>query len=302
MLLTLPLVRVFMWLIGRQTGLRARERWQALSLLATHFLDVVRGLPTLRAFNRGEAQVARIARGKRRVPARDDGDVARRVPVGGGPRARGHARDRARRRHGRRAPRRRGIGFEPALTVLVLAPELYLPLRNLAAQFHASADGVAVAERLLGLIERAARPPAVDAGRHRARARAGPVRATSRSPTRPAAALVLDDVDFELAPGRDGRARRRERRRARARSRRCCSGSREPTAGGSPSAASTSPPATPRPGGSQLAWVPQRPTLFRGTVADNIRLGDPARRRRGAVREAAARAGADAFVAGLPDG
>ena len=34
-----------------------------------------------------------------------------------------------------------GIGFEPALTILVLAPELYLPLRNLAAQFHASADG-----------------------------------------------------------------------------------------------------------------------------------------------------------------
>ena len=36
------------------------------------------------------------------------------------------------------------IGFEPALTVLVLAPELYLPLRNLAAQFHASADTRAV--------------------------------------------------------------------------------------------------------------------------------------------------------------
>jgi len=39
------------------------------------------------------------------------------------------------------------IGFEPALTVLVLAPELYLPLRNLAAQWHASADGAAVAGR-----------------------------------------------------------------------------------------------------------------------------------------------------------
>ena len=56
MLLTLPLVPVFMWLIGRYTETRTRERWQALSLLATHFLDVVRGLPTLRAFNRGRAQ------------------------------------------------------------------------------------------------------------------------------------------------------------------------------------------------------------------------------------------------------
>ena len=62
MLLTLPLVPLFMWLIGRATERRARERWQALRLLAAHFLDVVRGLPTLRAFNRGEAQTAEIAR------------------------------------------------------------------------------------------------------------------------------------------------------------------------------------------------------------------------------------------------
>ena len=64
MLLTLPLVPVFMWLVGRYTERRARERWQALALLSTHFLDVVRGLPTLRAFNRGEAQAERIARGR----------------------------------------------------------------------------------------------------------------------------------------------------------------------------------------------------------------------------------------------
>jgi len=60
MLLTLPLVPVFMWLIGRYTEQRARERWQTMALLATHFLDVVRGLPTLRAFNRGEAQTEQI--------------------------------------------------------------------------------------------------------------------------------------------------------------------------------------------------------------------------------------------------
>ena len=60
MLLTLPLVPVFMWLIGRATAKHTRERWQALALLATHFSDVVRGLPTLRAFNRGEAQTERI--------------------------------------------------------------------------------------------------------------------------------------------------------------------------------------------------------------------------------------------------
>ena len=61
MLLTLPLVPVFMWLIGRYTEQRTRERWQALQLLSAHFLDVLRGLPTLRAFNRGAAQTATVA-------------------------------------------------------------------------------------------------------------------------------------------------------------------------------------------------------------------------------------------------
>src|SRR5262249_30699791 len=46
---------------------------------------------------------------------------------------------------------------------------------------------------------------------------------------------------------------------------------------------------------AQLAWVPQRPVVFRGTVADNIRLGDPAADD-GRVREAAALAGAAGFV------
>ena len=63
-----------------------------------------------------------------------------------------------------------GIGFEPALTVLVLAPELYLPLRNLAAQFHASADGA-------GRRRAAARPR---------RGRRRPSRAGRRVPAEPA--------------------------------------------------------------------------------------------------------------------
>jgi ABC-type multidrug transport system fused ATPase/permease subunit len=51
----------------------------------------------------------------------------------------------------------------------------------------------------------------------------------------------------------------------------------------------------------QLAWVPQRPTLFRGTVADNIRLGDADATER-AIRDAAVLAGADRFVRALPSG
>src|SRR4051812_12988293 len=61
MLLTLPLVPVFMALIGRHTEQRTRERWQALRRLSSHFLDVVRGLPTLRAFDRAHDEAAAVA-------------------------------------------------------------------------------------------------------------------------------------------------------------------------------------------------------------------------------------------------
>ena len=68
MLLTLPLVPVFMWLIGSYTEERTRERWQALRLLSSHFLDVVRGLPTLRAYGRARVQASIV------------GDVSERYP------------------------------------------------------------------------------------------------------------------------------------------------------------------------------------------------------------------------------
>jgi ATP-binding cassette, subfamily C, bacterial CydD len=301
MFLTLPLVPVFMWLVGRYTERRTHERWQALARLATHFTDVVRGLPTLRAFNRAEAQVERIANvsdeyrrttmGTLRVAflsgtvlelAATLGIALVAVTVG------------VRLVEG-------GLGFEAGLTVLVLAPELYLPLRNLAAQYHASADGLAVAERLLDLIEE--QPTAgSDAGRAAPPSpRDVPVRLDGVSfayPTR--RGVVLDSIDLELAPG-------------------------EMVALVGPSGSGKSTIASlllrlvePGEGSiragtvdlagcdlaawrAQVAWVPQRPTLFRGTVAENIRLGDAAAGDR-RVCAAAALAGADAFVRALPDG
>jgi ATP-binding cassette subfamily C protein CydD len=299
MLLTLPLVPVFMWLVGRYTEQRARERWQTLALLATHFLDVVRGLPTLRAFNRSEAQteqIAAVSEQYRRTTmatlrvaflsgtvlelAATLGIALVAVTVG------------VRLVDG-------GIGFEAGLTVLVLAPELYLPLRNLAAQFHASADGLAVAQRLLDLVD-------VEVPR-----RAGLVSAPSPRtasvrlegvsfayPTRPA--LVLDRVDLELRPGETVALV-------------------GPSGGGKSTIASLllrlAEPAYGRvtvgavdlgecaaeSWRAQIAWVPQQPTLFRGSVADNIRLGVPTASDRD-VRAAAARANADVFIPTLPAG
>ena len=93
------------------------------------------------------------------------------------------------------------IGLQTGMTVLVLAPELYLPLRNLAAQYHASADGVAVAERLLELLEAPlpSAPPRLVAP---VTASDGSIRLENVSFAYPGrAGLVLQGVDLEVRAG-----------------------------------------------------------------------------------------------------
>jgi ATP-binding cassette, subfamily C, bacterial CydD len=299
MLLTLPLVPVFMVLIGRYTERETHARWRALSLLSTHFLDVVRGLPTLRAFNRGHAQSAAIAKTSeqyRRTTMRTlrvaflSGAVLElaatlgialvAVTVG------------VRLADG-------GIGLQAALTVLILAPELYLPLRNLAAQYHASADGLAVAERLLELTDG---PPVADSGERELTApRGATIRLEGVSYAYPARdATVLTGVDLELRPGETvGLVGASGSGKSTIAS--LLLGLAEPTHGrvtvDGAQLTSTGQAAWRR----SVAWVPQRPTLFHGSVADNIRLGVPTADDASVV-EAARLAGADEFVRALPDG
>jgi len=191
------------------------------------------------------------------------------------------------------------IGFEAALTVLVLAPELYLPLRNLAAGFHANADGAAVADRLLELIEQ---PVAVVAGAQRPpSARVAPIRFDAVSfsyPGRPTP--VLSDVSLDIAPGETvaliGPSGGGKSTLATLLLR-----FHAPSSGrilvGDTDLADCDPGAWHR----QIAWMPQDPTLFRGTVADNIRLGDPTASD-ARVREAAVLAGCASVIDHLGEG
>jgi len=193
-----------------------------------------------------------------------------------------------------------GLSLQAGLTVLVLAPELYLPLRQLGTQFHASADGIAVAERILSLLDA---PVEVDpAG---ALVPPSPAVAAVRFehvsfayPARPG--LVLDELDLELLPG-ETVALVGESGAGKSTVATLLLRLAEPSAGrvtvGGADLARCDVEAWRR----QLAWVPQQPTILRGTVADNIRLGHGGATD-AAVRHAAELAGADEFVQELPRG
>jgi thiol reductant ABC exporter CydD subunit len=299
MAVTLPLVPVFMWLIGRATEQHTRERWHALRGLSTDFLDVVRGLPTLRSFNRGVAQATRIAEVSERHRRATMGTLRLTflsgtvlelaatlgvalvaVTVG------------VRLADG-------GLGLQAGLTVLVLAPELYLPLRRLGAEYHASADGLAVADRMLALLD--APVAAREGGPRPAPSPAvAPVRLERVAfsyPARPG--RVLDGLDLELAPG-ETVALVGESGAGKSTVASLLLGFLEPTAGRVTVGGVDLADCRVQDWRALVAWVPQHPVLVRASVADNIRLGRPASDR--AVRAAAALAGADAFVGDLPSG
>ncbi len=300
MLLTLPLVPVFMWLIGMYTADMTRERWKALRTLSSHFLDVVRGLPTLRAFGRARHQAMVVGEVSDRYRQATMGTLrisflsgsvlelaatigVALVAVTAGVRLVGGS-----------------LGLQAGLAVIILAPELYLPYRRMGAEYHASADGLAVAERMFELLDA---PAAVGAG--------GPLLAPNPAtvqvrleqisfsyPSRPGP--VLDGFDLELSPG-EVVALVGESGAGKSTVAALLLGLLSPTSGritvGDDDLSDCELDAWRR----LVAWVPQHPTLLRASVTDNIRLGDHEASPT-AVREAAALAGADEFITALPDG
>ncbi|WP_181641782.1 thiol reductant ABC exporter subunit CydD, partial [Nocardioides massiliensis] len=149
--LTLPLVPVFAILVGLTTRDKADAQYAALSALAGHFVDVVRGLPTLVVHRRARAQTDTIAAVTDRY-RRTTVDTMRLafassgvlelvatisvalVAVLVGLRLAGGS-----------------LELQVALTVLLLAPEAYWPLRRVGAEFHAAAEGSATLEEVLAL-------------------------------------------------------------------------------------------------------------------------------------------------------
>lgn len=294
---TLPLIPVFMILIGWYTQARMDRQWKLLSRLSGHFLDVVAGLPTLKIFGRAKAQAESI----RAITAEYRQATMRTlriafissfalellatlsvalvaVTIG------------MRLVHGE-------LDLYTGLVILILAPEAYLPLRQVGAQYHAAAEGLAAAEEIFDVLEQPVRDGGTGAVPQSVRLELDGVtvrHAGRAEPSLDAATLTVEPGETVALVGPSGVGKSTLLD--------VVLGFAVPEEGGSV-----------RVGGADLAtldleewrariaWVPQRPHLFAGTVAENVRLARPDASDE-AVRDALRDAGADGFVAGLPQG
>ncbi len=310
-LVTLPLIPAFAVLVGWHTKARTRQSWMLLARLSGHFLDVVHGLATLKLFGRARAQermIGQVTEDYRRtvmatlriafmsalVLELAAAVATALVAVEVGLRLLfGH------------------IGYSAALFVLLLTPEAFLPLRNAAASFHASADGTTAAARAFEILDESSPShPNQPAGRT-APGLAGPARvpdlrsATIRLdgvsfgyPGRPAP--VLDQCDLTVSPG-DRITLTGVNGAGKSTLLHTLLKFVEPTRGrvlvGDVTLAVIPASAWRR----QIGWLPQRPAMFGWSVAENIALGQPGAPF-AAVERAALLAGAAGFIAELPHG
>ncbi|MGW0482056.1 thiol reductant ABC exporter subunit CydD [Nonomuraea sp. NPDC003214] len=302
-LVTLPLIPIFGALVGLTTKAVTEKQFHALSRLGGHFLDVVRGLPTLRAFGRARYQatvIRQVADAHRAATMRtlrvaflsslvlelcaslSLALVA--VPIGlrllGG-----------------------SLDLTTALLVLLLAPEAYLPLRAMGTRFHASMEGVAAADAAFAVLDQEpGERPAPGARTAPPGGGAAPriqlENVTVRYPGRDDPALR--DVTLTIEPG-ERVALVGESGGGKSTVLGLVLGFVQPAAGRVLVDGTDLRELDLEAWRARLAFVPQRPHLFTTSVAGNIRLGDPTASLDD-VRRAARAAQADAFIDALPQG
>jgi ATP-binding cassette, subfamily C, bacterial CydD len=300
LLITAPIIPLLMFLIGSYAEQHMQRQWLALSRMSAHFLDVIQGLTTIKLFGREMAErerIARISDGFRmktlhvlRIAFLSGGVLEFMTTAAIGLVA---VTLGIRLLNG-------GISFEDAFLVLLLAPEFYRPLRDLGTHRHAGMEGKASAQRIAELLET---PPPVQSAAVAEQHPEQPLTLTltDLSYTYPDATTpALQDVTLTLRPGTCTALVGR-------------SGAGKSTLvnlllrfldaqGGSISVNGLPLAALPvEQWREYIALVPQRPYLFAGSVAANIRLARPDASFE-EIERAAEQAGALEFIQRLPQG
>lgn len=289
---TLPTIPVFMILIGRLTEGRSRRTLDATAALAGRQLDLLAGVPTLRALGREQGPEERVA---------ELGDRHRRTTM------------RALRTAflssmvlellaslgvalvavtiGLRLVRGE-MELAPGIVALILAPEIYFPLRAVGAAFHASEDGAEAADRVFALLDEDAErprtatvdPPVAQPLRWHGvtvDGRGGPAPHELSAECRPGEVTVL------TGPNGSGKSTALT----------VALGLTEPDRGRVTVGDVTVADLDLERWWASVAWLPQRPAITAGTIRDNVWCDDD-----DLVTAAAATTGLDAVVASAPDG